>query len=164
MGIRRFMQFSSFNQSAGLLATRDGFRWGRSCGVGMWSPVTSVLLGAAVGSCLFFIFALAMLYSPESKSFCPFCNHFLKKSEPLGFCPRWGYLAFNLASSAFSGLVTLSSISFCFSTEAASGTSGDILLAPSYSASPALLHPENLIFLTQISSFAWTHQKMIVIF
>lgn len=68
--MRIIMQFSCSRQPASLLATRDGFRCGRSCGVGIWSPVTSVLSGAAVGSCLFFIFALAMLQSPESKYFC----------------------------------------------------------------------------------------------
>lgn len=49
------------HQPASLLATREGFLWGRSWGVGMWSPVISVFSGAAVGNCLFFIFALAML-------------------------------------------------------------------------------------------------------
>lgn len=49
------------DQPASLLATREGFLWGRSWGVGMWSPVISVFSGAAVGNCLFFIFALAML-------------------------------------------------------------------------------------------------------
>lgn len=50
------------DQPASLLATREGFLWGRSCGVGMWSPVISVFSGAAAaGSCLFFILALAML-------------------------------------------------------------------------------------------------------
>ena len=126
--IRRFTQFSSFNQPTSFLATRQVFCWERSCGVGLWLPVTSVLSVAVVGSCLFFIFALAMLQSQESKYFCPFCNHFLKKSEPLGFCLRWGYLAFNFVSSAFSGLVTLSSISFCSSMEAVPGTSMNILL------------------------------------
>lgn len=46
---------------ASLLVTREDFRWGRSCGVGMWSPVTRFLSGPALGSCLFFILALAML-------------------------------------------------------------------------------------------------------
>lgn len=46
---------------ASLLVTSEDFRCGRSCGVGMWSPVTRFLLGPALGSCLFFIFALAML-------------------------------------------------------------------------------------------------------
>lgn len=41
----------------------------------------------------------------------PFCSLFLRKSEPPGLAPILGYLAFNLASSAFSGLITLSSIS-----------------------------------------------------
>lgn len=50
------------HQPASLLATREGFLWGRSCGVGMWSPVISVFSGAAVvGNCLFLIFAFAML-------------------------------------------------------------------------------------------------------
>lgn len=44
-----------------LLVTREDFLWGRSCGVGMWSPVTRFLSGPAAGSCLFLIFALAML-------------------------------------------------------------------------------------------------------
>lgn len=50
------------HQPASLLATREGFLWGRSCGVGMWSPVISVFSGAAAaGNCLFLTFALAML-------------------------------------------------------------------------------------------------------
>lgn len=46
---------------ASLLVTSEDFLWGRSCGVGMWSPVTRFLSGPALGSCLFFILALAML-------------------------------------------------------------------------------------------------------
>lgn len=46
---------------ASLLVTSEDLRCGRSCGVGMWSPVTRFLSGPALGSCLFFIFALAML-------------------------------------------------------------------------------------------------------
>lgn len=57
-------------QPASLLVTKEDFLWGRSCGVGMWSPVTRFLSGPATGSCLFFILALAMLQSPESKYFC----------------------------------------------------------------------------------------------
>lgn len=46
---------------ASLLVTSEDFLCGRSCGVGMWSPVTRFLSGPALGNCLFFIFALAML-------------------------------------------------------------------------------------------------------
>lgn len=45
-------------------------------------------------------------------NYTPFWSLFLRRSEPPGFVPRLGYLAFNLASSAFSGLMTLSSSSF----------------------------------------------------
>lgn len=46
---------------ASLLVTKEDFLWGRSWGVGMWSPVTRFLSWPATGSCLFFILALAML-------------------------------------------------------------------------------------------------------
>lgn len=51
-------------------------------------------------------------YPVDNMELTPFWSLFLKKSEPPGFWPRWGYLAFNFASSAFSGLITLSSISW----------------------------------------------------
>lgn len=38
----------------------------------------------------------------------PFCNLFIRKSEPPGLCARLGYLAFSLASSAFTGLAFFS--------------------------------------------------------
>lgn len=34
----------------------------------------------------------------------PFCSLFIRKSEPPGFCPRFGYFAFSLASSDRIGL------------------------------------------------------------
>lgn len=49
---------------------------------------------------------------PFQLNYTPFWSLFLRRSEPPGFVPRLGYLAFNLASSAFSGLMTLSSSSF----------------------------------------------------
>lgn len=41
----------------------------------------------------------------------PFCSLFRKRSDPPGLAPRWGYRAFSLTSSAFSGLTTVSCIS-----------------------------------------------------
>lgn len=57
-------------------------------------------------------FGISCPYPVDNKELTPFWSLFLKKSEPPGFWPRWGYLAFNFASSTFSGLITLSSISW----------------------------------------------------
>ena len=45
----------------------------------------------------------------------PFWSLFMRKSEPPGFCPRLGYLAFSFASSALSGRIPSLSCVSCFS-------------------------------------------------
>lgn len=42
----------------------------------------------------------------------PFWSLFRSRSDPPGLVPRWGYRAFSLTSSAFSGLTTVSCISY----------------------------------------------------
>lgn len=64
----------------------------------------------------------------DNKELTPFWSLFLRKSEPPGFWPRWGYLAFNFASSAFSGLNTLSSISWKTVSDTVSETSNNVYL------------------------------------
>lgn len=44
----------------------------------------------------------------------------MRKSEPPGFCPRLGYLAFSFASSAFSGRIPSFSCVSCFSSPVSS--------------------------------------------
>lgn len=70
-----------------------GFSMGQSLWGGDVPTVARFLSGLALGSCCSST-AMVMLYSLESKHIHLLWSFFRRELEPLGFCPRLGYLAF----------------------------------------------------------------------
>ena len=68
--------------------------------------------------------ASAVSFVPWRGSPTPFCSLFIRKSEPPGLWARPGYLAFSLASSAFTGLAFFSGPSWGEDKHQASGRAG----------------------------------------
>lgn len=99
--IRRFIQFSSFNQPTSLLATRQVFCWERSR-VGLWLPVTSCLICSCSRKLLVLHFCFSHVAISRIAIFVLSAIIFLKIWTSLGFCLRWGSLAINSTFSAFS--------------------------------------------------------------
>ena len=96
-----------------------------------WDVVTSdlCLIWGCSRKLLVLHFCFSHVVIPRIKIFLPFyAIVYLKNLNLQDFVPDEDTLLLTFASSPFSGLITLSSISFCSSAEAAWGTSADILL------------------------------------
>lgn len=85
-------------------ASLNLYRTDRHAGVGVYS----VLMLAEFKPSLKYSSLLFNQVADRPQRPTPFCSLFMRKSEPPGFWPKLGYLAFSLASSAFTGFAFFS--------------------------------------------------------